>query len=163
MKTIDAQFFNRQKRQKTKEIQNIISVEQATITSEEYIQKEKELSDNLERLKARAIDECRMIQNVPSPCKNLLFKKAISLALKVAKYFEFDIQIRANDSIGIILMQSDQILSDEIWHDGRNRRQLLMLIRLADSVWIDPIKQDGDPLIQIGLSYKLTNTIRKRP
>lgn len=91
------------------------------------------------------------------------FKRATEMALAVAKYFEFNVRIEADDIKGQIKMRGNPILLDaSSWNDGKQKRQLLWLLRQAESIWIGVAEENGVKLIDIDLTYKLVRECRKR-
>ena len=92
----------------------------------------------------------------PDPWRRWKFGKAAKLALAAAKHFEMNVRIEASDTLGVIRMQSDQIMTDaSVWCDNKQKRQLLWPMHLAENVIIDTTDEYGVKLINITLMYKL--------
>ena len=91
------------------------------------------------------------------------FERATRLALDVAKYSEFNVRIEADEVKGLIKMRGDMILLDASSEYGRKqRRQLLLLLRWAESILIGVTEDHGVNLIDFDLMYKLVREYRRR-
>ena len=97
------------------------------------------------------------VRCMPQRWRYWLYEKTILGALEIARYFELDVQARCGERDGLLILQGNQILIERMWHDGRYKRTLLRLMRLASSIWMDAIEKNGERLFQIELCYPLGN------
>ena len=147
--------------------QNLIELETkrktARMTPAELEDEENRMNRCLERSFQKYEEHQTTMIYKPAFWRRWGFKRATEMALAVAKYFEFNVCIEANDIKGQIKMRGDSILLDaSIWNDSKPKRQLLWLLRRVESIWIGVTEEYGVNLIDLGLTYKLVRECRKR-
>ncbi len=116
----------------------------------DFVAKEK-----ADELISRARERCAGMRAVPDYAGRLVFHCAAKWAAAVARQYEMDVEIAGDGRIGSICFITDEILSDRAWRDGRRKRLLLRLIRLAENVYITTFERNGAQLLSIDLSYCL--------
>ena len=111
----------------------------------------------MELLRQRIEEESVKPAAKPSFWRTWKFKLATKMALAAAEHFSLDVLIEANECIGEIKLTGDDIMTEAvIWHDNKQKRQLLLAIHLAESVYMGVKESHGANLLDIRLSYSLT-------
>ena len=130
--------------------------EMAQKTPEEIAIEQEEHSQELKRLRKDVEDVLARTILKPSPWLDWKFKHATAMALAAAENLELDVRVETNGGSGYITFAGDMILTEaNIWHDNREKRQLLRTINWAESVFITTTEEYGQQLLVIQLTYKL--------
>lgn len=136
------------------DLQRQVRDQEMRMTPEEKAANERETKAQWDQIYAKYVEMEAHTRIVRNPFAALLFRWATKTATVVAKHFEMNVVVEESDRSGQICFMTDQVLSERIWHDQKYRKQLLRLMRRADSLWIDTKEEHGQVLVQICLTYK---------
>ena len=137
--------------------------ETARMTPAELEAEEKRMNRCLDRAFQKYEEHQATTVCKPDLWRRWRFERATRLALDFAKYSEFNVRIEADEVKGLIKMRGDMILLDASSEYGRKQRQqLLLLLRWAESILIGVTEEYGVDFIDLDLMYKLVGECRKR-
>ena len=159
MKLICSRYFFQQKKWEMAMVDRDVATEFAGMSEEEKAEREKKREARLEALKQETEKILSTKRYVPSLLLTWSFRRLSLMALRVAKYFQMNLTILADEHYGYINLFTDEILSEMVWNDGHHRRRLLTLLKWADGVSISIEDDHGEQLIRISLTYKLMREV----
>lgn len=138
MNLIASENYYQRRIEKLKHIELDIAQENSRMTPAELEAEESRMNKCLERAFQKYEEYQTATIFKPSYWRRWRFRRVTEMALAIAKYFEFNVHIEADDIKGWIKMRGDPILLDAAsWNDSEQKRQLLCLLRCAESIWID--------------------------
>ena len=139
-----------------------VNAEFARMSPEELAAEEVEHRKGLEKVHRDFEKKAERMVIIPSPWHRWKFKHATKAALAVAEYFQLNVRVEEDEWHGVITLIGDDIMTDaKIWHDNKEKRQLLRILHLADDVCITTKSEYGLHLISIYLSYSLYSKFLK--
>lgn len=162
MKIIAKRFYYQQKNWEFNDIKRQVHEEESRMSPEEKEESVRNHQLQLEHLHTALQEREAATKYLPAPILFGIFRRSIAAALSVAEHFDMNIVVESDDHRGIIRFVTDQIISERMWKDQKYRKQLLRLMKWSDGLWIDPITEDDQHLIQLSLTYRIVRATVKK-
>lgn len=141
-----------------KEVIEQSDAEMAAMTDEERRIHNEQRNAEFEKIFEKAMRSKKYTLHLQIPFRKQLFARIVKLATKFAEDSGIDITYETTAEHGFLRLETDQLIIEDMRPD--NRKIWKMLIRHADTFWVDHIEKYDDPAIQFTLFYSFKKNIR---
>lgn len=162
MKLVASADFHTMKMRDLEEYERRTREEIESMTEGELAKKHKA---NMKQMKMQVEELANTLRVKSRRVSIMKFSIASQRAQAIAARFGLDMRSEMTARVGLIRFFTEDFTSDNLWGDQKNMRQLLKLMRWADSVSIQVADEELEGQLQIELIFrfcKLTGKYRKR-
>ncbi|MBQ8314024.1 MAG: hypothetical protein IJX84_12570 [Clostridia bacterium] len=161
MKLIASANFHTAKMRDLEEYERRMREEKANMTEEEQESRAKEHKANMEQMKKQAKELMGTLRIKPRRVNMMRFNIASQRAQSIAARFGLDMRAETTAKCGLLSFFTEDFTSDNLWNDQKEMRQLLKLMRWADSVSIQEADEEREGQLLIELTFRFCKLIGK--
>ena len=141
-----------------KEVLEEDSKEKAAMTDADRRAHEEQCNAEFDQIYAKAMKEKAHTLCLRIPLRRRFFARLVRLAVDFAENSGTDITYEVTQEHGFLRLEMDQLILDEMRSEYLRLWRLMM--RHADTLWVDNIEKYGDPAIQFTFFFPFQVKIR---